>query len=39
VLAAADAAREGDAVAVAPEPSGPPLRVFPALAGGPEAGP
>ncbi|HUP43268.1 MAG TPA: hypothetical protein VM599_08670, partial [Thermoanaerobaculia bacterium] len=39
VLAAADAAREGDAVAVAPEPSGPPLRVFPAPAGGPEAGP
>jgi ABC-type Fe3+/spermidine/putrescine transport system ATPase subunit len=39
VLAAADAAREGDAVAVVPEPSGPPLRVFPAPAGGPEAGP
>ena len=39
VLAAADAAREGDAVAVVPEPSGPPLRVFPAPAGDPEAGP
>jgi ABC-type Fe3+/spermidine/putrescine transport system ATPase subunit len=39
VLAGADAARDGDAVAVAPEPSGPPLRVFPAPAGGPEAGP